>query len=236
MTKRRSVKAIKSEIMRKLDSRIDRLGPAVENEWRKEARRRLRKNVGRYLNAIINESDGDKIRITLRGKRAMVLEYGKEPFDMKDHLIGPKGLARNAKQSASGITAVIPFTTSKSSLARDLGSGIRKYVSAMPVARIEKTSGTFTSNKLQGADLLSVALSGKVKRAQKRTLDKIRSQHKGLVLSQDAKGKQHLVKFRTASRKSGPWLHPGVPAKRIARLVMRRIPHIIDRVMNGRNV
>ena len=247
MSKRVHIKGIKSEILARVDKRMRKMGPAVTKEWKSQARRKISRNLGRYLNAIVDESDGDTIKVTLRGKKANIIEHGMNAYDVKDYLIGPRKLAVNAKEGSKGRYADIPFTQSQSSLARDLGSGIRKYARATPLARkYNPDSGTYheTPGPRPPKTLLATALSGRVGRIQAKTLAKLRSKrHRGLMresffIRQGGRlvPATQMVKFRRASRASGPWMRSPVPAKKIARLLQRRVKHIVNRVLSGRDI
>lgn len=225
--KRVQTSKVADAIFKQLDSRLKKIPKAVDKEWRRQARRKITRGVRRYLNALENHSAGNRTDIRLVGAGANVIEYGTKPYDVKVGLLN----SPHAKVGKNGRKYVdVPMTSTGAALTRILGKGVAKHLRAMPTYE----SGPRGLNKRPATLRKQLTKGG----ARKGTLARVdRAGLGGVIKEKKAQGKGvTYIRFRRASRKSGPWWHHGSQGKHVAREVMRSMPTVIKRVLSGRDL
>jgi|6_EtaG_2_1085325.scaffolds.fasta_scaffold08301_4 hypothetical protein len=243
-SKRATVHQIKSAtlniIERKLAVTRLRVATEVKREWERIARQRISKNLGVYLNSIVDVSDGKTVKIRLSGKQALTIEFGNKAYDVKDYLIGPKGFAHN--YDSAGKFTDVPFTSSNRAITELVGHNIR--------ARILQPMG-ISGRKMMSGKIKRVGVRETLMQAARRrkaspaVLAKIQRSGAGQVIKEAhrfrTKGgklrfKSKYTKFMRVSRASGPWMKAATPGAHVVKLLKPKLSSIIKKALRGGNI
>ena len=232
---------LEKEIMKSVDKQLAaskiKVAQEVRAEWVRVARATIRKDVGTYINNIVDESGDGKVRISLRGKRANAVEYGTRPYDVKNYLIGPNNFARNYNHK--GKYADIPFLKTNQAATEILGHNIR----ARALQPMKASSRKLMSGKIQRLGSRKTLIqSAQEKGLSNAAIQRIKASGlAGLSKEQQRfRTKQGKLRYKTryvhfvrASRASGPWMRSPVPGAHVARTLRPRIRRIVKKVIEG---